>query len=144
MNEEQKAGDNISANISGGVSGQVAVGKQISQDQTITSVPQPEVTEDDLAVLRRLLANVKGQVESEAPPEKKEAALQRVVELEEAVTAKQPDLDTMAYVKKWFIKNLPSLSGAVTGVVIHPIVGKLVGAAGDALADEFRDRFGAD
>lgn len=71
MNEEQKAGDNISANISGGVSGQVAVGKQISQDQTITSVPQPEVTEDDLAVLRRLLANVKGQVESEAPPEKK-------------------------------------------------------------------------
>ncbi len=145
MNEEQKAGgDRISANISGGVSGQVAVGKQISQNQTVTSAAQPEVTEDDLALLQQILANVKVQVESEAPPEKKEAALQRVEELEAAVTAKEPDLDTMAYVKKWFIKNLPSISGAVTSVVVHPIVGKLVGAAGDAFADEFRDRFGVD
>jgi hypothetical protein len=38
---------------------------------------------------------------------------------------------------------LPELAGAVTGVIIHPIVGKLVEAAGDGLAAEFRRRFGA-
>lgn len=79
---------------------------------------------------------------AEAPPEKKEAALERVQELEEAVTAEKPDLTTMEYVKQWFVKNLPGLAGAVTGVVVNPIVGKLVEAAGDALAAEFRRRFG--
>jgi len=65
-----------------------------------------------------------------------------VQELEEAVTAEKPDLTTMEYVKQWFVKNLPGLAGAVTGVVVNPIVGKLVEAAGDALAAEFRRRFG--
>ena len=65
-----------------------------------------------------------------------------MAELEEAVTAKKPDLTTMEYVKRWFARNLPELAGAVTGVIIHPIVGKLVEAAGDGLAAEFRRRFG--
>lgn len=63
-------------------------------------------------------------------------------ELKEAVTAEKPDLTTIEYVKGWFVKNLPDLAGAVTSVVVHPIVGKLVEAASDALAAEFRRRFG--
>ena len=81
-------------------------------------------------------------MEVKAPPEKKDAALERVDELEEAITAQEPDLPTMEYVKRWFVRNLPDLAGAVTSVVVHPIVGKLVEAAGDALAAEFRRRFG--
>jgi hypothetical protein len=50
----------------------------------------------------------------------------------------------MEYVKRWFVKNLPGLAGAVTSIVVHPIVGKLVEAAGDALAAEFRRRFGGE
>jgi plasmid stabilization system protein ParE len=140
MSEQEKAGDVIRATISGDVSGQVAVGKGITQTQTIGAAP-PEVTEADLAELRQVLVGLKAKVAAEAPPDKKVAALERVAELEEAVTAKEPDLPTMEYVKGWFAKNLPGLAGAVTSVVVHPIVGKLVEAAGDALAAEFRRRF---
>ena len=141
MSEKDKSGDVIRATISGDVSGQVAVGKGITQIETVGAA-RPEVTEAELAELRQALADLKTQVEAQSPPEKKEAALERVQELEEAVTAKEPDLTTMEYVKRWFGKNLPRLAGAVTGVVVHPIVGKLVEAAGDTLAAEFRRRFG--
>jgi hypothetical protein len=143
ISEQEKSGDVIRAIISGDVSGQVAVGKGITQTQTVGAA-RPEVTEAELAELRQALANLKAWVEAEAPPEKKEAALERVEELEEAVTAEEPDLTTMEYVKRWFVKNLPGLAGTVTSVVVHPIVGKLVEAAGDALAAEFRRRFGGE
>ena len=68
---------------------------------------------------------------AEAPPEKKDAALEWVEELGEALTAGELDLTTMEYVKRWFVKNLPGLAEAVTSVVVHPIVGKLAEAAGD-------------
>jgi hypothetical protein len=143
ISEQEKSGDVIRAVISGDVSGQVAVGKGITQTQTVGGA-RPEVTEAELAELRQALADLKARVEAEAPPEKKEAALERVEELEEAVTAEEPDLTTMEYVKRWFVKNLPGLAGTVTSVVVHPIVGKLVEAAGDALAAEFRRRFGGE
>jgi len=54
----------------------------------------------------------------------------------------EPDLTTMEYVKKWFVKNLPALAGSVTSLVVHPVVGKLVTAAGDAAVAEFNRRFG--
>jgi hypothetical protein len=141
--EQEKPGDVIRATISGDVSGQVAVGKGITQIQTIGAAP-PQVTEADLAELRQVLADLKAKMAAEAPPDKKDAALERVAELEEAITAEEPDLPTMEYVKGWFAKNLPGLAGAVISVVVHPIVGKLVEAAGDALAAEFRRRFGGE
>jgi hypothetical protein len=119
----------------------VAVGKDIIQEQTVGAT-HPDVTEADLAALRQLLADLKAQVEVEAPPEKKESALERVDELEEAVTAKEPDLTTMEYVKRWFAKRLPGLAGSVASIVVHPVVGKLVEASGEALASEFHRRFG--
>lgn len=140
MDEKEKSGDVIHANISGPVSGQVGVGKDITQMQTIGE--RSPATEADLAELRRMLVELKAKVEAEAPVETKDAALERVDELEEAVTAKEPDLTTMEYVKRWFTKNLPTLAGAVTGVVVNPIVGKLVEAAGEGLAAQFRQRFG--
>ena len=141
--QEKLSGDVIRATISGDISGQVAVGKGITQTQTIGAA-RTEVTEADWAELRQALADLKAKVAAEAPPEKKDSALGRVEELEEAITAKEPDLTTMEYVKRWFVKNLPNLAGAVTSVVVHPIVGKLVEAASDALAAEFRRRFGGE
>lgn len=139
--EERKPGDVIHGTISGTVSGQVAIGKDITQTQ-VTGATRPEVTPADLDALRKMLADLRAQVEAAAPPAQKHAAQERVDELAAAITAEKPDLTTMEYVKQWFVKNLPSLAGAVTGVVINPIVGKLVQAAGDALAEEFRRRFG--
>jgi hypothetical protein len=143
MSEQERSGDVIRTTISGDISGQVAVGKGITQTQTIGAA-RPQVTETELAELRQALADLKAKVAAEAPPEKKDAALERVDELEEAITAEEPDLSTMEYVKRWFVKNLPGLAGAVTSIVVHPIVGKLVEAAGDALAAEFRRRFGGE
>lgn len=141
MDDQKEQGDNISANISGPVSGQVGVGKNISQKQTI-GTGTPGVTETELAALREMIAGLRAQIAAEAPPDRKDAALERVDELQEAVTAEKPDLSTMEYVKRWFAKNLPALAGSVASVVVHPIVGKLVAAAGEALAGEFRRRFG--
>ena len=36
-----------------------------------------------------------------------------------------------------------ALAGAVTSVIVNPIVGKLVEAAGETVSEEFRRRFGA-
>jgi hypothetical protein len=92
--------------------------------------------------LQEMLAQLKSKVEAEAPADKRAAALERVDELEQAIIEKKPDLSTMEYVKNWFGKHIPGLAGAVVSVVVHPIVGKLVEAAGDMLAVDFRKRFG--
>lgn len=142
MSEQDETRESIRTDIHGNVSGQVATGKHITQSQRIIG-NQVGLTQEELEELRRSFAQLKTQVEAEAPPEKKDAALERVGELEEAVTAKKPDLTTMEYVRKWFLKNLPKLAGVVTTVVVHPYVGKAVEAAGEMAADEFRHRFGA-
>jgi hypothetical protein len=86
---------------------------------------------------------LKDKVGVRAPPGKKKAALERVQELEEAITAREPDLVTMEYVARWFARQLPELADDVTHVIVHPGVVQLVGAASIALAAEFRRRFGA-
>lgn len=135
-------GKNYEVHVTGDVSGQFAVGEHIEQRQDIrTAAP---VTEAELDELRRAFAELRARVAAEAPPERRELALEQVSELEEAVTAEQPRVQDIAHVKGWFARKLPGLAGAVAGVVVHPIVGRLVEAAGDKIADEFRKLIGAD
>ena len=141
MTSSGNKGDQISANISGDVSGQIAVGKNISQVHQSGLLQPLEVTPADLEELKGVFKVLKAQISTSTAPERRASALERVDELEEAVTADKPDLTTVEYVKQWFVKHLPALSGAVTGVIIHPIVGKLVEASGDMAAEEFRRRF---
>ncbi|HEX7332135.1 MAG TPA: hypothetical protein VF290_11595 [Pyrinomonadaceae bacterium] len=143
MSEEKKSGDSISATI-GDVSdrSQVAVGHHIQQTQTHGAPPL--VTEEEMAQLRQMFDQLKSKIAQEVPPAEQEKALERVDELQEAVTAKEPDLTTMEYVRNWFVKNLPSVAGSVVSLVVHPIVGKLVEVGGDALASTFRKRFGVE
>jgi len=129
------AGDTISANITGDVSGgQVAVGKAITQSQTVGSAA---ISTEERAQLQAAFGELAAEVEANAPPERRAAAVERVAELEQAVLADEPDVTTIQYVGRWFRNNLPQLAGAVVGIVVNPIVGKLVGAAGDALVAEF-------
>lgn len=142
MSDSDQRGDHVTGTITGNVSGQAAIGKGINQRST-AGAPAGAPTEAELADFRRLLEELRAQVAAEAPPEVRAAAAERVGEMEAAVTAGgEPDLDTLAYVRKWFARNLPSLAGAVTSVVIHPLVGRLVTAGGDAAVAEFRRRFG--
>lgn len=139
---EQTSGDRISAVFYGAVTGQAVFGEGNTVIQTI-SPSNPEVTPEERAELRRMFAELRARVEAEAPAEKKGDALQRVDELEQTVNDPKPKLSTMEYVRDWFVGNLPTLAGAVAGLVVNPIVGKLVEVAGDALAAEFRRRFSA-
>ncbi|HSF81924.1 MAG TPA: hypothetical protein VLA49_11860 [Anaerolineales bacterium] len=139
MNGQNNNPGGISATISGPVSGQVAIGNVNRLTQQVS--PAPSLTAADLASLQRALQDLKDEIRQKATPETKKAALERVDELEEAIKAGEPHLGTMEYVQRWFLKNLPGLAGTVTSLIVHPVVGKLVEAAGDALAAEFRRRF---
>ena len=145
MSADSESKDHITVHIGGSVTGggQVAAGRNISQSyvRTHTEGTAP-VTEADLAELRSAIASVKAEVMASAPPDQQAAALERIDELEEAVVADEPDLTTLQYVRKWFGKNLPKLAGSVTGLIIHPVVGKIVEAAGDLAASQFRQLFG--
>ena len=143
MSEQEKADRSYSANITGGVSGQFIQGDGNVQVQ---SVGVDKVTEADLAEVRRMLEELKARVEAEAPPEKKAEALQQVQELQETLQSKEPEdvPDRLSSVKSWFKRNLPTLAGAVVSVVVNPIVGKVVEAAGTGLAAEVQRRFGSE
>lgn len=130
----QSTGDSITGTVHGQVSGQVAVGKDITQTQNIGAAA--ELTEEEWGELGRLFADLRAQVAAQAPPDQQQAAAERAAELEEALTAEEPDLTTVHYVKSWFAKKLPTLAGLVTAVLVNPIVGKLVQVAGDAAVEE--------
>ena len=131
-------GDVIQATIGNNVS-QVAVGKNIRQQQNSSSV---DVTDADLKQVSDLFASLKQQIEQQAPPDKKDAALERVEELQQEIASKKPDLSTFDYVKNWFGKNLPGMLGTVTSVIVNPIVGKVVQAASGLAVDALQRRFG--
>jgi len=127
--------------INGNTSGQVAVGDRITQTQ---SEIHYSIAPEEMDELRQILKELRAKVEAMAEPEKKDSALEQVQKLERAVTKKKPNLSKMESVRNWFGKNVPMLAGAVTSVIVHPIVGKLVEAGGDMMVKEFQGRFGAD
>lgn len=136
MIQNDRAGDRIEGTITGDVSGQVAIGKHIQQESTVTGPLTPQ----ERGELERMLAELRTRVASEAPPEQREAALERVGEIEAELASEKPDPITLAYVRQWFVKKLPGLASAVVSVVVHPLVGKLVGAVGEGVADHIRGR----
>lgn len=127
----------INATIGGSIANsQVAVGNANHQTQTVTTTT---VTEAELGELRRMFSDLKEQVIlADVPAAARVAAIARVTELEQATLADEPDVSTIQSVGRWFATHLPALAGSVTGIVVHPIVGKLVGAAGGAIAAELR------
>jgi hypothetical protein len=143
MSGQQPANNSLNISIGGSVTGDVVgLGVNVHQQKQIETTPQPTpqpgITEAEIMELVSLLTQLKAQVAAEALPAHKEVALEWVKELESAVTAEKPDLTRLERVKQWFAKYLPAVSGAVASVVIHPIVGKLVEATGDALATNLR------
>lgn len=131
-------GDVIQATI-GSHASQVAVGKDIHQQQVHSAGP---VTEADLKQFQALFDDLKKQIVDQAPPEKKDAALERVDELKQELASPKPQLSTLEYVRNWFGKNLPGLLGGVTSLIVNPIVGKVVEAASGLAADALRKQFG--
>lgn len=139
MTDQRNESTNIS--IGGSVSGQFAVGERITQIRT--SVTAEPVTDAELANLKLAIASLKAEVAQQAPADKQAAAAERLDELHQAITSGKPKLSTMEYVRDWFAGNIPTMVGAVTSVIVNPIVGSLVKAGGDALFSDFEHRFGS-
>lgn len=141
MTQNSGSGHTYSVNV-GDVDGQLAVGENITQSQAIGTAAGPP-TESELAQLRGELAALRKQVEEAGDVDEKTraSAAERVDELGAAVNAEEPKLSTMEYVRNWFADNLPKLAGAVTSIVVNPIVGKLVAVAGDTAVAEWKRRF---
>jgi hypothetical protein len=96
----------------------------------------------DAEDLNGLFEALRSLVEEEAPPKLREEALLEVSTLKEAIQQEEPDLGKMESVLNWFKRNIPKLAGAVTSVILHPIVGQVVEAAGEIAAEQFRALFG--
>lgn len=143
MNEHDNPQPSISANIRArDISGPTVIGSENVVTQQYGQPIAPAVTPAELDELRQMFEQLKLQIQAQVPADQQTSALERVDELQAAIADKKPDFTTMQYVKQWFAKHLPQLTGAVTGIVIHPIVGKVVEAAGELAAADFRDRFG--
>jgi len=138
MARKQKSASRVSWS-SGDVSGsQIIVGD--GNVLTIRKTSGPSQAE--LSELLSAFASLKEQIAKSAPADKKEDALQKADELQATVMAKRPDPSKMAAIRDWFVRNAPGIAGAVTGLVVNPIVGKLVAAAGDAVVNEFKKKLG--
>jgi hypothetical protein len=112
---------------------QFGVGKNIEQRMNVGA----GVTAGEHAQLQRMLDALRAEIEAQAPPATKEAARKKVDELRKAITAKTPKVTTMARIRLWFVEHVPAMAGTVTGVIVSPIVKKLVEAGGDELVQQF-------
>lgn len=131
--------------IHGNNTGQVAQSEsgEIRQTGTFTTGAQADPLEIARArqEFEHLVEEIQRKIAAGVDPDKQAGALERTEELKESLSGPKPDLGTLEYVKNWFVKNAPRLAGDVTGLIVHPIVGKLVEAAGELVAAEFRRRF---
>ena len=126
---DDPTGRSIKAEIGNVTQGQVAVGEDITQSQTVVNTSAPP-TAEELKELTAEFAKLKAQVERDAPPDVRDEAVRQTEALQQATIAEKPDVSVMASAKKWFLDHAPGLLGAVTSVVINPIVGKIVDSAG--------------
>ncbi|HEY9645082.1 MAG TPA: hypothetical protein V6C88_01865 [Chroococcidiopsis sp.] len=139
MNTPPTNSGSVNISVTGSIQGnQVALGSAIHQQHTQATPPSP--MDIEVGEFVELLRQIRAQATTAAQPEHRQVTLQWVDELEQAVTAEKPNPTRLARIKQWFLTYLPAVSGAVTSVVVHPIVGKLVEATGDALATDIRRR----
>jgi hypothetical protein len=139
MSPREKFNGKIKASFAGPVNGSLVIGNsnvQINRNATSDFI----LTNADVEYLQQQLAGLKRQVAADAPDEVRAPAIEQLDKLEAAILVDEPDLSAMVRVKGWFLENLPGFAGSVTSLIVNPIVGKLVEAAGDALASEFRRR----
>lgn len=161
--KKKESGGGLSISIGGSVGGSVAVGdhnvqigsagpgstvivggetaQQSFDARQQASLARP-LTPEEIASLADAFRSLDKQIEQDAPAERKEEARQQVEQLKEAVAAEKPDVPAMEKARGWFVENLPAMLGAVTSILTHPIVGKLVEAAGEFTLDQFRQRLG--
>jgi hypothetical protein len=97
------------------------------------------LTPDDVLALRSVFDDLRANVAAGAPPESRQEALAQAAELESALVAEKPDASRVRRALLWFRDHAPQLVGTVASVVVHPLVGRVVEGAGQAVAKHVRE-----
>ncbi|MET9258914.1 hypothetical protein [Amycolatopsis sp. NPDC004079] len=127
--------DRITFHVGHDLSGQVVLGN----NNITTGGDHRAAAPADLGAVTALLTEIRAAL----PADLAEPGGAQLDDLEEAITAETPDLSTMERVRDWFSQHVPVLAAAIGRTVLHPVVVRLVGAAGDTLAADFHRRFGS-
>jgi hypothetical protein len=112
---------------------QAVVGDYATVTQNVGLTPK------ETAELRGVFDDLRSKVTERVPADKREGALDEAKELEAAIVTDKPRPDRVRKALAWFRDNAPELAGAVVGIVVNPLVGKVVEKAGKGIADQFRD-----
>lgn len=99
-------------------------------------------TAEEIKSLETIFNQLSEEIKSAAPKEIQPKAKEQAEQLKEEVLSEKPDPTIIKQAKSWFISNLPAVLGTVTGILTHPIVGKLVESAGEYTLKNFRERLG--
>jgi len=114
-------------------SSQVTVGDYNTVTQRVGLTP------DEAGQLKAAFDGLRRDVAAQVPPEQRDEAIAQAAEVEAAVVAPEPDPGRFRRALSWFRAHAPQVAGTVVSVVVSPIVGKVVEAAGDAVAGRFKD-----
>ncbi|HEY4024501.1 MAG TPA: hypothetical protein VGM75_37840 [Pseudonocardiaceae bacterium] len=132
--------ERIVIRIGGDMSGQFVLG-----DNNVTTNSAAALSGADRKLLTALFDEVGGQLDGQLedhPDELAEPARAQLADLRVAVLATKPDVPAMVRVRDWFALHLPGMAAAIGRVVVHPILVRVVGAAGGSIAAEFQRHFG--
>jgi hypothetical protein len=131
----ESSGSDSKFNISFGnvAKSQVVIGDYNKVAQSIGLSPH------ELGNLKAVFEGLRTNVAEQAPEERRSEALKQAAELEGALVSEEPDPGRVRKVLRWFRDHAPQVAGAVVSVVVHPLVGRIVEGAGEAIADQFRE-----
>lgn len=138
MATDKPTNESVSATVGNVTGGNIAIGHTVTQTSTVTT-GAGAVTPEQLAELKKEFAALRATLVQD--PEVPEEAPAKLDQLEKAITEGTPDIGTMERVRNWFLKYAPRVAGSVMALVVNPVVGSLVGAAGEAASTEFKKRF---
>ncbi len=130
---EESTGNKFNLKIGDVHGGQVTVGDYAQVTQNVGLSPK------EAGELRDVFDGLRATVAEKAPADKREAALAQAKALEGAIVTDHPQPDLVRRALRWFRDNAPELAGAVAGIVVNPLVGKVVERAGKGIADQFRE-----
>jgi hypothetical protein len=137
------AGGDITKNnttIQTGTGSQVMVASpQAYQAMTVSGLSPAE-----LGQVRRKLTALERKLDAlELPTEMKEQGKQKLADLKQELTAvdRKPQGSKIVSAGKWLLQKIPALAGTLASLFLSPVIGKVVGAAGELAADWVKERF---
>lgn len=104
----------------------------VGRESTVVVLKQ-----DEIETLNRLFADLNSQLRSvpDISEVRRNEAINKAKELNNEIIKEKPEPGKIEQLKGWLIGNVPEVAGAVTGLFVNPIVGKVVEKAGKMISE---------